>query len=200
MSLRATRARILDSALDLFGTKGVDGASLDDIAAAVGVRKQSLLYWFPSKSELVDAVLDHAADELIAVIDAAIRSGGSDPIERVDEVVKAVFRPVVRRPALLGLVREVGRLEPSHVAHLRVRIDPLIESCRAYLAAEMDRGALRRADPGLVAGMVYATVTGVGTERGVLDAVGWEPSVAGLRQLRDELRAFLVAALRPAPI
>jgi AcrR family transcriptional regulator len=48
-----TRERILDAATDLFGLRGVDAVSLDVIATEVGVAKQTLLYWFPSKDELV---------------------------------------------------------------------------------------------------------------------------------------------------
>ena len=55
-----TRQRILDAALDLFGARGVDAVSLDEIARAVGVRKQTVLYWFASKDELVDAVLERS--------------------------------------------------------------------------------------------------------------------------------------------
>ena len=106
----STRHRILDVSLDLFGARGVDAVSLDEIARDVGVRKQTVLYWFPSKDELVAAVLEQVAAELIVVIDAAIRSATDDPLERVDAVVRAVFRPAVRRPALLGLLREVSRL------------------------------------------------------------------------------------------
>ena len=68
-----TRQRILDAALDLFGARGVDAVSLDEIAREVGVRKQTVLYWFPSKDELVDAVLETAAAELVVLIDAAVR-------------------------------------------------------------------------------------------------------------------------------
>ena len=52
-----TRVRILTAATDLFGLRGVDAVSLDQIATEVGVAKQTLLYWFPSKDELVEAVL-----------------------------------------------------------------------------------------------------------------------------------------------
>lgn len=197
MTSGSTQNLILEAAVDLFGSRGFDGVSLDDISAAVGVRKQSLLYWYSSKADLVDAVLDHAATELISVVDAAIRSGGDDPLDRVDAVVRAVFRPVVRRPALLGLIREVSRLDDQHVEHLRSRIQPLINSCTTYLAAEMSAGRLRPADPGLLAAMLYSTVIGVGTEPHVLDAVGWSPTVGGLRRLRDELRHFLRSALNP---
>jgi len=192
-----TRQRILDAALDLFGSRGVDAVSLDEIARHVGVRKQTVLYWFASKDELVDAVLEATAAELVVVIDAAVRSAPDDPLERIDAVVRAVFRPAVRRPALLGLVREVSRLPEAQADRLRSHVQPLVGRCLEYLALEMDKGRLRRADPGLIASLAYATVTGIATEPEALRAVGWQADVAGLRHLRDELRAFLRAALTP---
>jgi AcrR family transcriptional regulator len=192
-----TRIRVVDAALDLFGTRGVDAVSLDEIAREVGVRKQTVLYWFPSKDDLVDAVLETAAAELVVVIDAAVRSAPDDPLDRIDAVVRAVFRPAVRRPALLGLVREVGRLPAPQAARLREHVAPLVERAIAYLDAEMGRGRLRRADPGLVAALAYATVTGIATEPEALRAVGWRVDAAGLRRLRAELLAFLRAALEP---
>ncbi|HSJ90496.1 MAG TPA: TetR/AcrR family transcriptional regulator [Ilumatobacter sp.] len=192
-----TRQRILDAALDLFGTRGVDAVSLDEIARDVGVRKQTVLYWFDSKDTLVDAVLEQVASELLVVIDAAIRSAEDDPLDRVDAVVRAVFRPAVRRPALLGLVREVSRLPAAQADRLRSMVQPVVDRCVDYLALEMEKGRLRRADPGLVAALAYATVTGIATEPESLRAVRWEASAVGLRHLRDELRAFLRAALAP---
>lgn len=197
MPERPTRDRILDEAVDLFGFRGVEAVSLDEIARAVGVRKQSVLYWFPSKEALVAAVLDTVADELVVVITAAIRASDDDPLVRIDAVIRAVFGPAVRRPALLGLVRELGRLDPELVERLRSRVAPLVEACVGYLESEMDRGRLRRADPRLVAALAYATVTGIATEPEALETVGWTRDLAGLRRLRDELRGFIRAALAP---
>ncbi|NNE12068.1 MAG: hypothetical protein HKN41_07460, partial [Ilumatobacter sp.] len=53
------------------------------------------------------------------------------------------------------------------------------------------------ADPGLITALAYATVTGIATEPEALRAVGWQADPVGLRHLRDELRAFLRAALSP---
>ena len=194
----STRATILDAALDLFGTRGFDAVSLDEIAREVGVRKQTDLYWFPSKDDLLDAVLDAVAGELVVVIDAAVRATpADDPLERLDAVVRAVFRPAVRRPAMLGVVRELSRLPAAHVDRLRVRLQPMVERCVEYFGQQMDKRTLRRADPALILAMAYATVTGVATEPEVLRAVGWHPTTRDLRKLRDELRGFLRAALEP---
>ncbi len=192
-----TRDRILGTALDLFGMRGVDAVSLDEIARTVGVRKQTVLYWFESKDVLVEEVLAVAATELVVVIDAALRAAPDDPLDRVDAVVRAVFRPAVRRPALLGLIREVSRLESDQAARLRERLQSLVDRAVGYLGAEMDAGRLRRGDPGLVAALGYATLTGIATEPEALRAVGWQPDAVGLRSLRDELRRFLRAALAP---
>jgi len=192
-----TRQRILDVAIDQFGVRGVDAVSLDEIARIVGVRKQTVLYWFPSKDELIDAVLESVAAELVVVIDAAVRSATDDPLQRIDAVVKAVFRPAVRRPALLGLVREVNRLPAAQADRLRRHVQPLVDRCVEYMALEMDKGHLRPGDPGLIAALAYATVTGIATEPEALRAVGWRPTAPGLRHLRDELRWFLRAALAP---
>ena len=192
-----TRDRILATSLDLFGSRGVDAVSLDEIARAVGVRKQTVLYWFESKDALVDEVLAVAATELVVVIDAALRAAPDDPLDRIDAVVRAVFRPAVRRPALLGLIREVSRLESEQATRLRERLQSLIDRAVGYLAVEMEAGRLRRGDPGLVAALGYATLTGIATEPEALRAVGWQPDAVGLRRLRDELRAFLRAALAP---
>jgi AcrR family transcriptional regulator len=197
MGERSTRERILEASLDLFGTRGVDAVSLDEIARAVGVRKQTVLYWFASKDDLVDEVLGIAAAELVIVIDAALRAAPDDPLDRIDAVVRAAFRPAVRRPALLGLIRETSRLDSAQAARLRGRLASLVDRAVGYLGAEMDAGRLRRGDPRLVAALGYATVTGIATEPEALRAVGWQPDTIGLRTLRDELRAFLRAALSP---
>jgi AcrR family transcriptional regulator len=193
----STRDRILTVAADRFGTRGVDAVSLDEIAAEVGVRKQTVLYWFASKEELVDAVLEATAAEIAVVIDAALRAAPDDPLERVDTVVRAVFRLAVRRPALLGLVRELSRLPAAQADRLRPHVDPLVARAVDFLGREMDAGRLRRGDPRLVAALAYGTVTGIATEPEALRGVGWTPSPAGLRRLRSELRAFLRAALTP---
>ena len=196
---RPTRDRILEAALDQFGSRGFEAVSLDDIAADVGVTKQTVLYWFPSKENLLGAVLQHTADELAVAVEAAVRAAPDDPLERVAAVVKAVFRPAVRRPALLGLVREVSRLDPPQSELLLGRVRPMVDDAVAYLEREMATGRLRAGNPRLVLALAYATVAGIATEPEALRAVGWEASVAGIRRLRSELLAFLRAALAPPP-
>jgi AcrR family transcriptional regulator len=192
-----TAERILDSALALFGTRGYDATSLDAIANELGLRKQTILYWFPSKEALLDAVAERSAVQLRVALEAAL-AGSRPGFGRVETVMTTVFRFAVRRPALLGLVREVGRLGPEPAAGLAGRLSPLVERAVEFLAAEMDTGTIRRADPRLLLLLLYATVVGVATDAEVQRAVGLVSSPAALRRLRRELFAYVRAALTPA--
>ena len=52
------REQLIAEAIRLFGQRGYDAATLDAVAEAAGVRKQSLLYYFPTKEDLFDACVD----------------------------------------------------------------------------------------------------------------------------------------------
>lgn len=53
-----TRARILDAALDLFGERGLTGATVRDIAARAKVNVAAISYHFGGKEELYRAVAE----------------------------------------------------------------------------------------------------------------------------------------------
>jgi AcrR family transcriptional regulator len=53
----ATRRRILQIALSLMSQRGVDGTSMRDLAGAAGLNVASLYHYFPSKRDLLEAVL-----------------------------------------------------------------------------------------------------------------------------------------------
>lgn len=58
----STKERILDVAIDLFARKGFDAVSLREIAEASGVRKASLYYYFTTKDEILEKILDYVME------------------------------------------------------------------------------------------------------------------------------------------
>lgn len=186
----------MEAALDLFGSRGYEATSLDAVAAAAGVRKQTLLYWFPSKEALLAAVGERAADALAQALEDGLRR--ADPHhDRFEIAMRVVFRFAVRRPAVLGFLREVERLRPEQADALLVGLAPLVDRAVAFVDGAMATGQLRRADPRLTLLCTYAAVLGVATDLQARRAVGVAPGPASLRRVRRELFAFLRAALRP---
>src|SRR3954451_2631165 len=71
-----TRARLLAAATQQFAEHGLHETSLDDVAAAAGVTRQGLLHYFPSKTDLLLAVLKHRdREDVESVPRAASRAG-----------------------------------------------------------------------------------------------------------------------------
>jgi TetR/AcrR family transcriptional regulator len=193
---QATDERILVAAMTAFGTRGYDGTSLDDLARDLGIRKQTILYWFPSKEVLLEAVVDRCADEVAGRLVQGLEGAG-DGFGRVEAMVRAMFRLAARHPSMLGFLREVTRLGPPASTRLLARLAPLIDRASEFLEAEMEAGRMRRHDPRLLLLAAYSMVTGMATEVDVLRAFGEEPTLPSLLRRRDELLSLLRAALEP---
>lgn len=101
------RNEILDAADVLFGKKGFDGTSTNDILEKVGIARGTLYHHFKSKEDIMDALIDRysirlletgrdiAVDKSIPVVDRIIRvvmsmniSGGSS-----GEIMNHIHRP-----------------------------------------------------------------------------------------------------------
>lgn len=68
----ATPERLLDAAEAVFAQHGFRAARLEDIAAAAGIRRPSLLYHFPSKELLYSAVVRRTFERLGAALTRAM--------------------------------------------------------------------------------------------------------------------------------
>jgi AcrR family transcriptional regulator len=179
-----------------FGTRGYEATSLDDLAGRLGIRKQTILYWFPSKDVLLEAVVDRCADEVTNRLVAGL-ARAEEGFGRIEAMVRVMFRLAARYPEMLGFLREVTRLGPPASSRLLERIEPLVTRAAGFLEAEMDAGRMRRHDPRLLLLAAYSMVTGMATEVEVLRAFGEEATLASLVRRRDELLNLLRAALEP---
>ena len=68
LSAPARREQILDVALQVFAGAGFHGASMNDIAEAVGVTKPVLYQHFDSKRDLYQALIDEVGNRLLGNI------------------------------------------------------------------------------------------------------------------------------------
>lgn len=109
---RGNEAAILNAALNAFGAKGFNGASMRDVAKGAGTSLSNLYNYFPSKSQLLAEVLRHANDELYARIRRAVENAGDDASSRMREAVRAYVGFVVdHQVATVVATNEVRYLE-----------------------------------------------------------------------------------------
>ena len=115
----ASGGAIREAAERLFLEKGYQGASMDEIAAAAQVSKQTIYTHFASKDELfADLVLANAerVEDFIAMMNRTLSEPDADLVASLRKVARAYLRIVVR-PEVLRLRRLVLG-EASHFPEL----------------------------------------------------------------------------------
>lgn len=153
----ATHARIQECALDLFATRGYDGTTVNDIAAAAGVSHMTFFRHFPTKESVVlddpfDPVVGEevaatattlpAVDRVVAGLLAAWSRAADDPQGRGgDERIRVRVAIAAGVPALrAGMVQNVQATQ-----------DVLVDA--------LERSGVARAEAVAAAGAVLGAIT-----------------------------------------
>ncbi|MEE6262226.1 TetR/AcrR family transcriptional regulator [Plantactinospora sonchi] len=104
---RRNRTGILDAAVRLLDAQ--PEASVDAIAVAAGVTRQTVYAHFPSREHLMTAVVDRITDEAVAAMDAADPDSGP-AADALIRVLQAGAQTAGRYP---GLVQQISSLPVS---------------------------------------------------------------------------------------
>lgn len=83
---RHSRSEILDAAVAVATEEGLNQLSFGRIANRLAIPDRTVVYYFPTKEQLVGEVLGALSNELLAVLDAAF---GSDPLPPDDLLRRA---------------------------------------------------------------------------------------------------------------
>jgi TetR/AcrR family transcriptional regulator len=192
------RSTLVEEAIRRFGRDGYPGTSLEAIASEVGIRKQTLLYYFPTKEALLETCLAAAGERLAEVIARSL--DGKDAAEdRAQAVIHAVFALAEEWPEFPMFIREAGRQGPDAFERFAGVLEPMRLRAIEFLQAGMDNGQIRKQDPAFLLFTLYTAVVGSLTEASVLNAVvGPQKGRASLRKREREVVSFVRGALAPA--
>ena len=152
-----SRAAILDAAERLFAEQGYDATSLTQVGAAAGVSRGTPGYFFRSKAELYQAVLDRSFGEVreaVRVGRARALASNESPEAILAGAVSDYFDFLSARPNFVRLIeREAlngGRL-PEGVSHVSAGQEAL-----AAISAEL---GLDDADSGEAAQLLLSIIS-----------------------------------------
>lgn len=86
-----TRSRILAAAKPRFHSRGYTHVGIQEICEGAGIQKGSFYHFFPSKRDLVEAVIDEFADEWANGFVAEAFDPALPPMERIDYLIDAAY-------------------------------------------------------------------------------------------------------------
>jgi TetR/AcrR family transcriptional regulator len=140
------REAILEAALDVFSAQGFRGATLDQIAEGAGLSKPNLLYYFPSKEAIHQALLTRLLDTWLDPLRAM--DPGGDPVAEILGYVRRkleLSRDFPRESRLFA--NEILQGAPRIRAAIEGDLRALVAAKAAVLTGWMDEGRINRVSP-----------------------------------------------------
>ncbi|MFE9689510.1 TetR/AcrR family transcriptional regulator [Micromonospora sp. NPDC005806] len=170
---RRSISAILDATVQVLGER--PQATMDDIAAAAGLSRQTVYAHFPSRDALIVAVYQRMTDEVLAAVDEAKLDEGPAPAALV-RLLEVSWQTINRYPSL---PESAGSADVELHRPVFDRITRLIR--RGQQSGEFDRDAAPN-------WLVAATIA--------LGHAGWAEVVAGRMSAEEAAAAVQAGVLR----
>ncbi|HWF86246.1 MAG TPA: TetR/AcrR family transcriptional regulator [Vicinamibacterales bacterium] len=186
----STRVDILKSAAAAFRRLGYHGATVEQIAAALHMKKGNLYYYFKNKEEILFACHQYSLDRLMELL-AEIEEAEATPDQKLRRLIVAFVHTILDELHGTALFLDLEALSPAHLKAVIVRRD------------RFDHGMRQIVEQGIASGLFAASDAKL-LSFAILGAVNWIPrwfNPAGpstSQQIADRFADYLIAGLKHA--
>src|SRR5512140_2819441 len=108
------RIQILKSAAAAFRRVGYHGATVEEIAAALTMKKGNLYYYFKNKEEILFACHQYSLDRLMELLDEVEKSGQRAD-EKLRRLIVAFVQTILDELHGTALFLDLEALAPAHL-------------------------------------------------------------------------------------
>ena len=120
---------IIDTAQNLFMTKGYSACSVAEIIDAIGIAKGTFYHYFKSKEEVLDAIVDKGTDMIVNRIYKVLHD---DSLTYIDKIVGSLFSMQIEDTMGNEILDELHKAENSLMHQKSIymivnRVSPLLE-------------------------------------------------------------------------
>ena len=193
------RSTLVEEAIRQFGREGYHGASLDQIATAVGVRKQTLLYYFPNKEAVFREMVRHIVVSQLELREREYDAAKGTATEALTDYMRGYW-VFIRSTQFAPLFRLINAEIHNFPDLAQFYADEVVTRKNRLMAAiltrGMESGEFRRLDPLVAARMLSAPFVMHGlwcTHREHFASVAKKSD----DQIFDELIQFYFHAIKP---
>src|SRR5581483_685568 len=186
----ATRIEILKSAAAAFRKLGYHGATVEEIASALRMKKGNLYYYFRNKEEILFACHQYSLDRLLALLDE-VQTSALTPEDKLRRLIVTFVHTILDELHGTALFLDLEALTPAHLKAVIVRRDRFDHGVRQILENGMASGVFAPADAKL---LTFA----------LMGSVNWIPrwfnpeGPATSQQIAEAFAEYFIAGLRPA--
>ncbi len=155
---KATKARIIENAMILFSKNGYDATTVDDIAAACGVNKAMLFYYYKNKAGLYEAVMSEALSAIHAEVITSEKCCVS-PLADLEAFIQTYARYCEKNPYLPALLLRELSSSGAHLPDMMfTSMRKLFTLLSEILATGQKQGVFQNAQPMIIYFMIVGTM------------------------------------------
>jgi AcrR family transcriptional regulator len=194
-----TSAEILEAALEVFATRGYDGAKVQEIAGSAGCNPRLIYHYYGNKGLLYQSVLRRIYAE-IRSRENELRLEALPPVDAMDRLVEMTFDFFDQKRAFLLITRSENILGGRYIARLpeiQKMSAPLLDKIGEVLERGHQSGVFRdNVDPlQLYVSIVALSAHHINASHTLSATFGKDITDASWRQAR---RAHVVSLIRNA--
>lgn len=175
-------------ALTLFDTKGYESTTLKDIADLIGTSRSSLYYYFSTKEEILERLVEEITYEGARVM-ASVAALDTSPSERLTKAVERIVSRRLDEPELFRVLDRYENQLPDALADRhKASKRSVLTSLSTIIEEGMRNGSFRPGDPRIAAFAIL----------GMCNWVAWwyKPSTSQpTQEIRDQIVETALAGL-----
>ncbi|WP_178984951.1 TetR/AcrR family transcriptional regulator [Winogradskyella helgolandensis] len=138
-----TEEQILDAAKNVFQSKGMDGARMQEIADKAGINKAMLHYYYRSKQLLFEAVFKNAFSLLAPQLNAVLNDDSSIE-EKVKNFTFNYISFIVKHPYLPNFIIQELNRNPDFILKMKSNPGfPNLEKFSKQVNDEVENGTIK---------------------------------------------------------
>jgi AcrR family transcriptional regulator len=153
----STRVDILKAAAKAFRRLGYHGATVEEIAAALQMKKGNLYYYFKNKEEILFACHQYSLDRLMQLLDE-VNQSDRPPEDKLRKLIVAFVHTILDELHGTALFLDLEALTPAHLKTVIARRDRFEHGVRQVLQEGIEQGRFVAADPKLLAFAMFGAV------------------------------------------
>ena len=138
-----TEAKILDAAKNVFQSKGMDGARMQEIADKAGINKAMLHYYYRSKQLLFEAVFENAFSLLAPQLNAVLNDDSSIE-DKIKNFTSNYITFIIKHPYLPNFIIQELNRNPEFILKMKGNKDfPNLEKFKIQVDNDVEKGLIK---------------------------------------------------------